>query len=281
MFPYILLIGSVVLFTYKWGVAGFFGGLVVGYSAIVVIGLMVGLISGGMVPRKVRDETATDFINAHQGVVANAFENLTAYEVKEKVEYLLDQMFRKANSDNASMDVSLASSPDVFIPSAVSYSETQPTGELKHLCLLLVKYICVHPLWFRAMKTDHLLDELDVNKKIRELVSKTNVERDTLADTGENNNSEQKHAIGQKQVLEGQNIAKDCYENGLSKGNPVYLSQIEGLIQSNFSYMPNAVLNGFLDAMSNLVESGEVKVLNIEGGETVFVHKDHIEGSVM
>ena len=294
MVPYIFLIFVVFFSTYIWGVEGFLGGIIAGYGLIAIIGWIIGLISGGMLPKKVRDETATDFIATYPEIVAEVFKNFTAYEAKIKIENLLDKMFVKANSDNSSVDVSRASTPSIFIPSAVSYSVNQSTEELKDLCFLIVGFICTHRLWFELMDTGYIVDELALDKKIDSALSKFGM-KNSLQDEELNSNQtpiseiiskpsvqcldegdDIAPKIGQTQVLEGHKIARDCYENGLLEGNPVYLSQIEGFIRENFTYMPNAVLNGFLTTMTTWIESGEIVLLNIEGGDEVFVHKDYV-----
>lgn len=272
MIPYILLIIIVVLSTYFFGVQGFFTGLVTGYCVILVIGWILSLLQGGMLPRKVRDETATDFVSKYPIVISQTFKNLSAYEAKAKVETLIDQMFHQAILDNNSIDGSIAGSPQIFIASSIKYSESQPTDELKYLCFLIVDFICSHRLWYGSMNTADIKGEFNVNGKAEIALSMF----ESLNGTQSEDDLEPVIMnIGQKQVIEGESIAQDCYENGLLNGSPVYLSQIESLIRENFEYMPEAVISGFLNAMTIKVDTGEIVVMCIEGGEKAFVHRDY------
>jgi hypothetical protein len=74
----------------------------------------------------------------------------------------------------------------------------------------------------------------------------------------------------------GAEIAQDCYQNGLLQGEIVRLSDITNFIQQNHSYNGNIVENGFLNQMKLYIEHGVVVNINVEGGDTVFVHKDHV-----
>lgn len=75
----------------------------------------------------------------------------------------------------------------------------------------------------------------------------------------------------------GEKIADDCFENGLSKGEIVRLSDITNFIKQNHSYNGNVVENGFLNQMSSYVDQGFVVNFNVEDGDIVFVHKDHVD----
>ena len=46
-------------------------------------------------------------------------------------------------------------------------------------------------------------------------------------------------------------------------------------ILDNYEYMPNAVINGFLQRMQEYIDSGVVLNLSIQGEGPVFVHRDH------
>ena len=80
----------------------------------------------------------------------------------------------------------------------------------------------------------------------------------------------------QKWQVIGAEIAQDCFHNGLVKGEIVKLSDITRLIQENHSYNSKVVENGFLMQMMSYIEREEVVNLSFEGGEMVFVHKDHV-----
>ena len=80
----------------------------------------------------------------------------------------------------------------------------------------------------------------------------------------------------EKWRLMGVGIAQDCYENGLCKGEIVRLSEITQFIEQNHSYNGKAVEGGFLDGMKSYFDKDLVVSFNVEGGDIVFVHKDHV-----
>ena len=79
----------------------------------------------------------------------------------------------------------------------------------------------------------------------------------------------------QKWEVIGARIAQDCLVNGLRAGEIVKLSDITAFIKQNHSYNGNVVENGFLNQMMSYIDSGEIININVEGGDMVFVHKDH------
>ena len=73
----------------------------------------------------------------------------------------------------------------------------------------------------------------------------------------------------------GKDIAQDCFDNGLKKGEIVRHSQIQELIQKHHPYQAQVVEHGFLDQMKNFIQCGEVINFSAEGGDIVFVHRNH------
>lgn len=83
--------------------------------------------------------------------------------------------------------------------------------------------------------------------------------------------------LSQKFVLIGRQIADDCVEDGLRKGEVVKLSDIEKFIASNHLYNTAAVINGFHARIQDYITAEEVINLAVEGGDDViFVHKNHV-----
>jgi hypothetical protein len=78
----------------------------------------------------------------------------------------------------------------------------------------------------------------------------------------------------------GTKMAEDCFINGLSQGEIVKLSDITNLIAQNHSYNSSVVENGFLNKMMAYIDQGTVVNFNVENGDTVFVHKDHVNDIV-
>jgi hypothetical protein len=80
----------------------------------------------------------------------------------------------------------------------------------------------------------------------------------------------------QKFVLIGRQIADDCVEEGLRKGEIVKLSEMEKFIASNHLYNTQAVVNGFLTRIQDYIAAEEIINLSVEGGDAIFVHKNHV-----
>ncbi|PKN41349.1 MAG: hypothetical protein CVU60_11455 [Deltaproteobacteria bacterium HGW-Deltaproteobacteria-18] len=80
----------------------------------------------------------------------------------------------------------------------------------------------------------------------------------------------------QRWVDAGAEIAQDCLQNGLSKGEIVRLSEIENFIKQNYPYNESVVKNGFLLQMNFYMDQNIVINFMGEGGDFVFVHKDFV-----
>ena len=79
-----------------------------------------------------------------------------------------------------------------------------------------------------------------------------------------------------RSYAKGIRIAEGCYENGLMKGEIVKLSELNQFISRNYAYNSRIVQGGFLAGMKSYVDQGVVVSLNMEGGDIVFVHEDHV-----
>ena len=80
----------------------------------------------------------------------------------------------------------------------------------------------------------------------------------------------------EKWQVMGAEIAQDCYQDGLSQGEIVRLSDLANFTKKNHPYNGNAVENGFLNQMMSYIDKGAVVNINEEGGDTVFIHKGHV-----
>lgn len=148
MVPFALIILVAGTGAFVVGVSGFFVGGGVGFVSVMMIGWIVGKVQGGMLPRRVRDETATDFVAEYPELIKSAYPKLSGYQAKEEIGKLLDSMFQKANSDNHSIDVTNAGDPDVFIPSALQIARDQQSEIGVELAEKLVRFVERHHLWY-------------------------------------------------------------------------------------------------------------------------------------
>jgi len=148
MVPQMTILAIAIIGAFVDGVAGFFIGGVCGLIGVLVIGWLLNIFSGGVVPRKVRDETAADFIAQFPELIKRAYPGESAYEAKQKVASLLDGMMKKAIINNPSAHLDVALSPQVFFESALEVAEEQPNKELKELAHELIAFVKNHRLWY-------------------------------------------------------------------------------------------------------------------------------------
>ncbi len=151
MVPYVTILAIAIIGGFVHGIAGFFIWGVCGLVGVLAVGWALNFFSGGLLPRKVRDESATDFIAQYSDLVKRAYPTSTPYEAKQKVAELLDSMMKRATAKNPSLHLDVAGSPDVFFPSALQVAEEQPTAELKELAQELISFVRSHRLWYQNM----------------------------------------------------------------------------------------------------------------------------------
>lgn len=148
MAPYLLILVLAAYGAVTGGASGFFLWGAGGFLAVLVIGFLVGKIQGGMVPRKIREETITDFFDANSQMVIRTYQGHRFPAMLKKMEALLDQMFRRANSNNPSLNVSLAGNKEVFMAAAKQVAEEQPTHEERQLAHALIRFLESHRHWY-------------------------------------------------------------------------------------------------------------------------------------
>jgi hypothetical protein len=105
MIPYVA-IGIVALIgLFGWGLKGLIVGAITGYVFSVLLGLALVGISGGLLPRKVRQQTASSFIALHPDLVRSMFTNMSHSALQKAVEHSVESIFRRASKDSKSMHV--------------------------------------------------------------------------------------------------------------------------------------------------------------------------------
>lgn len=148
MVPYLLIIAFAGVGALVWGGVGFVSGGLIGFASVFIIGMLLNMFSGGVLPSKVRDETATDFIVKNPELIQQAFPELEPYATKTAVAELLDSMYKRSTVNNPSINLDNAGNPEVFLASAMEVAEEMPTEELKSLARELVGFVSNHRLWY-------------------------------------------------------------------------------------------------------------------------------------
>lgn len=148
MLPYFTMLIIAIIGAVVNGLAGFFIWGIAGIIGVIAFGYLLNWFSGGALPRKVRDETATDFIACNPELIKSAFPSNTPYEAKKHIETLLNSMMERAAINNPSVNLEVAANPQIFLPSALEIAEEQPSDIEKQLAIELVAFIRQHNLWY-------------------------------------------------------------------------------------------------------------------------------------
>lgn len=151
MLPYFVMLIIAIIGAFVSGLAGFFIWGIVGVIGVIAFGYILNFFSGGALPRKVRDETATDFIACNPDLIKSAFPSNTPYEAKKHIETLLNRMMERATINNPSAKLEVAANPQIFLPSALEIAEEQSSDIAKQLAIELVAFIRQHKLWYGDM----------------------------------------------------------------------------------------------------------------------------------
>ncbi len=96
MAPYLAILLVAVIGAFFWGVWGFVLGLPVGYALVSVFGIVLVKASGGLLPRKIRRETAREFVEEYYEYLDERIPSDWRGRHVEFIEKLLEDIFRKA-----------------------------------------------------------------------------------------------------------------------------------------------------------------------------------------
>lgn len=128
------------------GVVGFFVWGICAYIIAILIGRISIFVSGGMIPRKTKVETATDFISQYSEIVEKAFHGKSSNEIKQNIGDLLETMMKESAAVHSNPKQAL--SKEYFTNVAMIVADEQPTEELKELARTLVWFLNTHRLWY-------------------------------------------------------------------------------------------------------------------------------------
>jgi len=144
---YIIIFVIAIIGAFINGITGFFIGGFLSWVVIEVIGFFIR--SGGSVPKKVKDETATDFIVKYQDIIKITYPTSTPYEAKQHVLNLIEKMVERTWSNNPpSQTIAGIMVPEVFFNSASAVAEEQPSEAVKELARELIKFLSQHRQWY-------------------------------------------------------------------------------------------------------------------------------------
>jgi len=150
MVPQLTILVIAIIGAFVDGVSGFFVWGICGFVGVLIFSWLLNMFSGGLLPREVRDETATDFIAQFPELIKRAYPGQSPYEAKQKVALLLDRMMKKIIFNNPSPHFDFSESHRMFFESAIEVAEEQSNKDLKELAGELISFVRTHRLWYGA-----------------------------------------------------------------------------------------------------------------------------------
>lgn len=148
MYPQLTVLVFAIIGAFLNGVIGFFLGGIFGIIAVAIIGIIYGYFQGGFIPRRVRVETARDFITSYPDLVQMTYRDTTAKLIQKNIEELLELMVAEANRQISSIELDRLTDPQVFMPAAMSVIVNQVIDEEKELAENLLMFLMSHKSWY-------------------------------------------------------------------------------------------------------------------------------------
>lgn len=145
MVPYYTILIFAMIGAFNNGIIGFIIWGCISHLSVIILSYFLQKINGGIVPKKIRDETATDFIEVNSDLIKATYPDMSLYQVKELVASMLDNIVRKA----LTIDPSLKAypSPHMFFLAALEIVEEQPTEPEKKMAKFFVEFLRTHKFW--------------------------------------------------------------------------------------------------------------------------------------
>lgn len=141
MLPYIIIGVFALIGLLVWGVWGLIVGSIGGYVITLLLGSLSERIQGGILPQKVRTDLAAKFIFENSEIVASAFPRISATEVESVVERAIEDICKKAASDNKSLNVQDAWTRSATLSAGYALAEAEEGTEKKVFLLALTEHV--------------------------------------------------------------------------------------------------------------------------------------------
>ena len=123
------------------GLTGLIVGAIGGYVFNLLFGSVLTLFSGGLLPRKVRKQTAFSFIRLHPELTRSIFPNASESALQKSVERSIERIFKRAVTDNKSVDLEAAWERTAVQAAADALIAVEQRPEMKTFLTLLVQHI--------------------------------------------------------------------------------------------------------------------------------------------
>lgn len=103
MIPIVFIIAFGLVGFFIWGLKGLLSGFICGYLLALIIGYVAKSSSGGLLPRKIRKNVATNFINSHSNITKEVYPNVGGEELSKAIEKDVETIFQKSVEEFGSL----------------------------------------------------------------------------------------------------------------------------------------------------------------------------------
>jgi hypothetical protein len=141
MLPYLVIGVAALIGLFGWGLKGLIIGAIGGVVFNLALGSLFTLFSGGLLPRKVRKQTACGFIVLHPDLVQSAFPDTSQTALQKAVERCVERIFKRAGTDNKSMNLEASLDRDAIQSAAFALIAEEQRPEMKAFFASLLQYI--------------------------------------------------------------------------------------------------------------------------------------------
>lgn len=145
MVPYYIVLVFAVIGAIKNGVMGFLIWGLISCLGVFAFGWILGKINGGVVPRKVRNETASDFLVSFPDLINTTYPDMSPYQAKDMIAAMLDDIAKRALQNDPSLKAIV--NPHIFYTTALEIAEEQRSTPEKELIRTLVEFLRTHKYW--------------------------------------------------------------------------------------------------------------------------------------
>ncbi|WP_447973808.1 hypothetical protein [Nitrospira sp. Kam-Ns4a] len=146
MVPYIVIGAAALIGLVGWGLNGALLGAVLGWAVNMLIGAAVWLIYGGALPRKVRAQTATHFLDNFLDTAAAAYPGLSPKAMQKAIEADIERIARIAMEGAAAWQTGLEH--DLVMAAAEKVVQEEEDPLRRELISALTQHL--ERTWYRS-----------------------------------------------------------------------------------------------------------------------------------
>lgn len=140
----ILIISSAALGYIWYGWLGLFFGLCFSYIATILIGVVLGKLQGGLVPKKTKKKTASGFIETHRELVNKVLAHKDSHQKQKYIENMIEKFFRESAKNTSTFNPKSGLSMENVSFAADTIIQYESNGEKKELLSELAQYVFKH-----------------------------------------------------------------------------------------------------------------------------------------